>query len=230
MRLHSLRAATCAANKQLLQMGLVILTWGNVSAFDPESGLMVIKPSGVPYEVMTPEDMVLVDLEGHVVEGKLKPSSDTDTHLELYRNFPSIGSVVHTHSQWATIWAQLGEPIPPLGTTHADDFGGEIPCTRALKPEEIKCDYEKNTGRVIFETLSGRELSRYSAVLVRGHGPFVWDATPALAVQKALVLEYVAKMAWYCKVAQPELLALDKQLLERHFTRKHGDTAYYGQH
>lgn len=229
MTLYPLRAAVCTANQQLPQRGLVRLTWGNVSAFDRESKLMVIKPSGVPYENLTPENMVLVDLEGRVVEGNMRPSSDTATHLELYRQFPQIGSIVHTHSLWATIWAQMGESIPPLGTTHADDFGGEILCTREMTPSEIQHDYEANTGRVIAETLSGRDIVRYSAVLVRKHGPFVWDATPALAVQKAVALEYVANMAWHCMAVRPGISLLDTPLLEKHFTRKHGTAAYYGQ-
>lgn len=229
MRLDSLREAVCAANKKLPETGLVILTWGNVSAFDRESGLMAIKPSGVPYDQLTPENMVLVDLAGHVVEGDLQPSSDTATHLELYREFPSIGSIVHTHSPWATAWAQLGRSIPPLGTTHADDFGEEVICTRPMRPEEIQTEYEKNTGRVIVEALEGRDMGKHFAALVHGHGPFVWERSPEKAVEKAMVLEYVAMMAWHCHVSRPDIQPISDALLRKHFDRKHGTHAYYGQ-
>ncbi|MDB7955595.1 L-ribulose-5-phosphate 4-epimerase AraD [Flavonifractor plautii] len=227
--LYQLRKQVCTANRLLPQVGLVILTWGNVSAYDPESGLMIIKPSGVAYEQLTPENMVIVDLDGTVVEGDLKPSSDTATHLELYRNFPHIGSIVHTHSRWATIWAQLGESIPPLGTTHADDFQGSIPCTRAMRSEEVDSDYEKNTGRVIVEALSTLNAEKEFAVLVREHGPFVWERTPQKAVEKAMVLEEVAMMAWHCLMHNPELKSMSPALLNKHFNRKHGENAYYGQ-
>lgn len=229
MKLETLREQVCEANKRLPELGLVILTWGNVSAFDHESGLMVIKPSGVAYGDLTPENMVLVDLEGNVVEGTLRPSSDTDTHLELYRNFPYIGSIVHTHSPWATIWAQMGRGIPPLGTTHADDFPGEILCTRAMTGEEIACEYEKNTGKVIVETLAPRNAEQEFAVLVREHGPFVWESTPKKAVEKALVLEQVAMMAWHCSAGGPDIKTMSPMLLKKHFDRKHGKDAYYGQ-
>lgn len=229
MILYQLRRQVCAANQLLPQAGLVILTWGNVSAYDAKSGLMVIKPSGVAYEQLTPENMVIVDLNGTVVEGDLKPSSDTATHLELYRNFPHIGSIVHTHSRWATIWAQLGEAIPPLGTTHADDFQGNIPCTREMRPEEVDTDYEKNTGRVIVETLSTLDVEKEFVVLVREHGPFVWERTPQKAVEKAMVLEEVAMMAWHCLMRNPRLKNMSPTLLNKHFNRKHGENAYYGQ-
>lgn len=229
MKLQGLREAVCAANRMLPDLGLVILTWGNVSAFDRSSGLIVIKPSGVPYDKLTPEHMVLVDQSGHVIEGDFSPSTDTDTHLELYRHFPSIGSVVHTHSQWATIWAQIGEDIPPLGTTHADDFGEAVLCTRAMQPDEIQSDYEKNTGIVIAETLAGRDIGRHFGVLVRGHGPFVWESTPERAVQKAIVLEYVAGLAWHCRISSPQISPIGESLLRKHFDRKHGKKAYYGQ-
>jgi len=209
--------------------GLVILTWGNVSAFDRESGLMVIKPSGVPYQELTPENMVVVDDKGRIVEGKLRPSSDTETHLELYGRFHSIGSIVHTHSQWATIWAQLGKNIPPMGTTHADDFGAEILCTRAMRPEEIQNDFERNTGRVIAETLEAVDFAKHFGILVHGHGPFVWERTPQRAVEKAMALEYVAMMAWHCTAYAPEAGSISESLLEKHFQRKHGEAAYYGQ-
>lgn len=229
MDIKILREQVCAANKMLPQLGLVVLTWGNVSAFDPESGLVVIKPSGVAYDDLTPENMVVVDLGGNLVEGDLRPSSDTDTHLEMYRNFPSIGSIVHTHSTWATIWAQMGQAIPPLGTTHADDFAGDVPCTRAMTSEEIESEYEKNTGKVIVETLLERDPEKEFAVLVREHGPFVWERTPQKAVEKALVLDQVAMMAWHCRVGNPGAGTMSPALLAKHFNRKHGRNAYYGQ-
>ena len=229
MRVNRLREAVCAANKKLPETGLVMLTWGNVSAFDRESQLMVIKPSGVPYEQLTPGNMVLVDLAGQVVEGDLQPSSDTATHLELYRQFPSIGSIVHTHSPWATTWAQLGRSIPALGTTHADDFGEEIICTRPMRSEEIQTEYERNTGRVIVEALEGRDMEKHFAVLVHGHGPFVWERTPEKTVEKAMVLENVAMMAWRCHVFSPDVQPISDVLLRKHFDRKHGTHAYYGQ-
>ena len=228
-QLDRLRARVCAANRRLPAEGLTVLTWGNVSALDRESGLMVIKPSGIPYPELTPESMVIVDMAGRVVEGRCRPSSDTATHLALYGRFPAIGSIVHTHSPWATVWAQLGRPIPPLGTTHADDFGAEILCSRPMTPEEIRQDYEANTGRVIAEALSERDFARHFAVLVRGHGPFVWDTVPEKAVEKAVALEFVAMEAWHCLVADPALPPLDGALLNRHFLRKHGADAYYGQ-
>lgn len=227
--LDSLCARVCSANQRLMSERLTILTWGNVSAFDRENGLMVIKPSGIPYAELTPEKMVIVDITGRVVEGGLRPSSDTETHLELYRNFPEIGSVVHTHSPWATVWAQMGKSIPPLGTTHADDFGEEVLCSRPMTEKEIRQDYEVNTGRIIVETLSQRDRSQHFAVLVYGHGPFVWEATPEKAVEKAVTLEFVAMEAWRCLMADPTLRSLDGALLKKHFDRKHGKNAYYGQ-
>lgn len=229
MLLSKLREEVCTANRMLPELGLVILTWGNVSAFDPGNKWMVIKPSGVSFSELTPENMVIVDIEGNVVEGDLRPSSDTETHLELYRHFPEIGSIVHTHSTWATIWAQMGASIPPLGTTHADDFSGEILCTRKMTDAEIASDYEKNTGSVIVETLASKDINREFAVLVREHGPFVWEKTPQKAVEKALVLENVAMMAWHCRAANPDVGAMSPALLEKHFNRKHGADAYYGQ-
>ena len=229
MRLEALRRQVCDANRQLKACGLVILTWGNVSAYSPEEGVMVIKPSGIAYEELTPQKMVLVDRNGSVLEGDLQPSSDTMTHLELYKQYPSIGSIVHTHSPWATIWAQMGRGIPPLGTTHADDFYGEIPCTRALTAEEIERDYEKNTGKVILETLAQGDIQRQFGVLVREHGPFVWEETPEKAVEKAMVLEQVAMMAWHCRVCDPACREMSPVLMQKHFERKHGPNAYYGQ-
>jgi len=229
VKLQKLREEVCAANQMLPDCGLAILTWGNVSAFDRESGLMAIKPSGVPYQELTPEKMVIVDKTGKAVDGALRPSSDTATHLELYNRFPSIGSIVHTHSPWATIWAQLGKSIPPLGTTHADDFGEEILCTRAMRPDEIQHDYERNTGRVIIESLENRDFEKHFGVLVHGHGPFVWEQTPERAVEKAVILEYVAMMAWHCVVYAPDAPPISTGLLNKHFQRKHGKNAYYGQ-
>ena len=227
--LEQLREQVCAANKLLAEYNLVVLTWGNVSAFDSESHLMVIKPSGVAYCDLKPENMVVVDLAGNVVEGTLNPSSDTNTHLEIYRNYPQIGSIVHTHSRWATIWAQMGRNIPALGTTHADDFGCDIPCTRAMTEEEIKNRYEENTGKVIVELLAQRDVEKDYAVLVREHGPFAWEKTPRKAVEKALVLEEVAMMAWHCCMFDQTLSSMAPALLNKHFDRKHGKNAYYGQ-
>ncbi len=229
MLLENLRKEVCHANKLLKEYALVVLTWGNVSAIDRESGLVVIKPSGVAYDALTPENMVVLDLEGNIVEGDLNPSSDTPTHLELYKNFPHIGSVVHTHSRWATIWSQLGREIPALGTTHADDFAGAIPCTRVMTDEEIFTDYEKNTGKVIVERLNQGDPEREFAILVRQHGPFVWEKSPKKAVEKALVLEEVAMMAWHCCAFDPQLGSMNPSLLTKHFDRKHGKNAYYGQ-
>lgn len=229
MMLPELREKVCTSNKMLPQSGLVILTWGNVSAIDRESGLVVIKPSGVNYEKLTPESMVVVDMAGRVVEGAYRPSSDTLTHIEMYKAFSGIGAIVHTHSPWATIWAQMGCDIPALGTTHADDFGAEIPCTRDMTEEEIAESYEKNTGKVICETLAKRDISRYFAVNVKSHGPFVWERDPLKAVEKALVLEQVSMMAWHCRQMQPECSVMSSALMKKHFERKHGANAYYGQ-
>ena len=229
MLLENLRKEVCEANKLLKEYALVVLTWGNVSAIDRESGLVVIKPSGVAYDALTPENMVVLDLQGNVVEGDLNPSSDTPTHLELYKNFPYIGSVVHTHSRWATIWSQLGRDIPALGTTHADDFAGGILCTRTMTDREIFSEYEKNTGKVIVEALNANDPERQFAILVRQHGPFAWEKSPKKAVEKALVLEEVAMMAWHCCAFDPQLGSMNPSLLTKHFDRKHGKNAYYGQ-
>lgn len=228
---EALRESVCRANRMLPAYGLVCLTWGNVSAADREQGVMLIKPSGLRYDEMRPEDIVAVSLtDGQVVEGSHRPSVDTEIHLELYRSFPQISSIVHTHSKWATIWAQAGQAIPALGTTHADEFPGDVPCTRAMRPEEIQTDYERNTGRVIAETLRQRELFPSGAVLVRNHGPFVWGETPQRAVEAAVTLEEVADMAWHttilCAGAPPYMMG---ELLDKHFYRKHGEAAYYGQ-
>ena len=227
--LEELKAAVCSANKQLKELGLVILTWGNVSARDFQTNYVVIKPSGIPYETMTPNDMVVTDKEGNVIEGNLRPSSDLRTHLALYNAYPTIGSIVHTHSRWATIWAQMGESIPPYGTTHADDFFGFIRCTRDLTPDEIKANYEENTGKVIVECI-GEDLAKQYGVLVKNHGPFVWEGDPEKAVEKALVLEEVSMMAWYTRMASAQYSAIiTDELMRKHFDRKHGKNAYYGQ-
>lgn len=226
--LELLKNEVLAANLEIQAKKLAILTWGNVSAIDRERGLVVIKPSGVNYGDLRPESLVVVDLDGRIVEGHLKPSSDTPTHLELYKAFPSIGAVVHTHSTWATVWAQAGLGIPPLGTTHADYFYGEIPCTRAMRHEEVEQEYEKNTGLVIIECFKGIDPQNIPAVLVRNHGPFVWGDTPGRAVENALVLEEVARMAFHSRMLS-KAGGIPDYLLDRHFLRKHGKNKYYGQ-
>lgn len=226
--LEKLKAEVLAANLELPARGLVTYTWGNVSGIDRQQGLVVIKPSGVSYEKLQVEDLVVVDLAGNIKEGKLTPSSDTATHLVLYREFETIGGVVHTHSTWATIWSQLGRKIPPCGTTHADYFYGDIPCTRKLSGEEIHRDYEQETGLVIAETMTGMNPQHCPAVLVNDHGPFSWGETPAMAVHNAVVLEEVAKMAYYTELMQQKN-SMDKVLMNKHFLRKNGKNAYYGQ-
>jgi Ribulose-5-phosphate 4-epimerase and related epimerases and aldolases len=227
--LEKLKEAVCEANLMLPKHGLVTFTWGNVSGIDRETGLTVIKPSGLSYEVMRPEDMVVVDLEGRVVEGKWKPSSDTPTHLRLYRDFPGCGGVVHTHSRWATVFAQAGREIPAMGTTHADDFHGPIPCTRPLTEAEIAGDYEAETGTVIVEAFRGRDPMAVPAALVYSHGPFTWGRDPMEAVHNAVVLEEVAFMAWHALAMAPDRGPMQQALLDRHYLRKHGPGAYYGQ-
>lgn len=227
--LEELKRAVLEANLELPKRGLVTYTWGNVSGIDRDKNLIVIKPSGVPYEQLKAEHMVVLDLHGNKVEGDLNPSSDTATHLVIYRNNPEIGGVVHTHSRWATIWSQAGMPIPPLGTTHADYFYGEIPCTRKLTDGEINGEYEKNTGNVIVETFKDRNMIYVPGVLVNNHGPFSWGKNPQEAVHNAVVLEEVAMMAYHSISLNQDLKAIDKFLLDRHFLRKHGDKAYYGQ-
>lgn len=228
--LEQLKRDVCRANLDLVKEGLVIHTWGNASGLDRGEGLMVIKPSGVPYDEMLPAHMVVLELEtGRVVEGKLKPSSDTATHMELYREFAGIGGIVHTHSLHATAWAQTGRPVPALGTTHADYFHGAIPCTRQLRPGEIKSDYELNTGRVIVETFEERDPLHCPAVLVASHGPFTWGETVGAAVEHAAILEHLVKLAGATLRIAPGTKPMQSVLLDKHFFRKHGPGAYYGQ-
>jgi L-ribulose-5-phosphate 4-epimerase len=226
--LEELKKQVCQANLDLVKHQLVILTWGNVSAIDRETGLIVIKPSGVSYEEMTSDDMVIVDMEGNVREGRLKPSSDTPTHRVLYQHFRNIGGIVHTHSEWATSWAQAGKHIPAYGTTHADHFYGPVPCTRTLTQKEVDTDYETNTGKVIVECFRNRDPNAMPAVIVNGHGPFTWGKDAPDALHNAVVLEEVAKMAF-----RTEMLGnnspIDQYLLDKHYLRKHGKNAYYGQ-
>ena len=216
------------ANMLLPKYGLVTFTWGNASAIDREKGAVIIKPSGVEYATMTVDDMVVIDLDGNVIEGKYKPSSDTPTHLELYRHFPEISGVVHTHSRWATIWAQAGRDIQAHGTTHGDYFYGNIPCTRKMRPEEIREAYERNTGKVIVERFDGMDPSQMPAVLVNSHGPFTWGTSAYDAVHNAVVLEEVAMMAFYTE-SLGNTEPMQQELLDKHFLRKHGKNAYYGQ-
>lgn len=227
--LKELKQKVLEANLQLPKKGLVTFTWGNVSAIDREKGLIVIKPSGVSYEEMKLDDMVVIDLEGKIVEGKLNPSSDTDTHVLLYKEFKNIGGIVHTHSSWATSWAQAGMAIPCFGTTHADYFYGNIPCTRKMLQEEIKGRYEYETGKVIVETFKGINPEFVPGVLVNNHGPFAWGKDAMDAVHNAVVMEEVAKMAYRSIQLNKELGSIDNNLLDKHFLRKHGQNAYYGQ-
>ncbi len=228
--LEQLKKEVFEANMLLPKYGLITFTWGNVSGVDRDKGLMVIKPSGVEYDTMTAEDMVVVDLKtGKKVEGDLNPSSDTDTHVVLYNAFPDIKGVVHTHSRWATTFAQAGMGIPALGTTHADYFYGEIPCTRKMTPAEIGGKYELETGNVIVETFSGKQPNDIPAVLVHSHGPFTWGTDPHNAVHNAVVLEELAFMAWHNIMMNPEIKPMQQELLDKHYLRKHGANAYYGQ-
>ena len=225
-----LKQQVLEANLALVTYGLVTFTWGNVSGVDRENGYMVIKPSGVDYDRLTADDMVSVDLQtGKKIAGELSPSSDTDTHLALYRAFASIGGIVHTHSRWATTYAQAGRGIPALGTTHADYFYGEIPCTRRMTPAEIAGSYESETGAVIVEAFQDRSPDEVPAVLVHSHGPFCWGTDAADAVHNAVVLEQIAAMAWQNQLFDPDIGAMQQELLDRHYLRKHGAGAYYGQ-
>lgn len=228
--LDELKRQVCEANLQLVREGLVIQTWGNVSGLDHETGCVVIKPSGVSYDAMKPEHMVVLQLAGgQTVEGTLKPSSDTATHLELYRAFAGIAGIVHTHSLHATAWAQAQREIPALGTTHADYFCGPVPCTRQMSHAEIESDYELNTGKVIVERFALLDPRQMPAVLVASHAPFVWGASVAKAVENALVLEYVARLASETLGISPTMGPMQSELLDKHFLRKHGPGAYYGQ-
>lgn len=226
--LELLKEKVCEANLELVKHGLVIFTWGNVSAIDRATGLVVIKPSGVSYDNMKPSDMVVVDLDGKVVEGTLRPSSDTPTHVVLYRAFPEIGGVVHTHSTYATAWAQAGLDIPNIGTTHADYFHHDIPCTADMTEAEVKGNYEWETGNVIVKRFEGMNANDTPGVLVKNHGPFTWGKDAAEAVHNAVVLEQVAKMAFIARSVNPNL-TMNPLLIEKHYSRKHGPNAYYGQ-
>lgn len=228
MNLDKLKEEVFKANLDLVKYGLVLFTWGNVSAIDRESGLVVIKPSGVSYSEMKSEDMVVVNMEGIVVEGKLRPSSDTPTHIELYKNFQNIGGIVHTHSTYATGWAQAGMSIPILGTTHADYFNGQIPCTRDMNEAEVKGAYEKETGTGIIEAFKKLNPMHVPGVIVKNHGPFTWGKNANDAVHNSVVLEELAKMAFIAKTIQPNA-SMNSLLTDKHFSRKHGKDSYYGQ-
>ncbi|MGA2270092.1 MAG: L-ribulose-5-phosphate 4-epimerase [Bryobacteraceae bacterium] len=227
--LAALRAEVLEANLELVRRGLLLYTFGNASGLSREQGLVVIKPSGVPYEKMTPADMVIADLDGRVVEGSLRPSSDLPTHVALYRAFPSIGGVVHTHSRHATAWAQAGREIPCFGTTHADYFHGPVPVTAPLTPAEIESEYEANTGAAIIRLMEDRDPLGCPAALVAGHGPFCWGKSAADAVHMAVIVEELAAMAWQTLTINPAAVPISEALRDKHYFRKHGPTAYYGQ-
>ncbi len=229
MMLKKLREKVCQANLELPRQGLVIYSWGNVSGIDRESGIVVIKPSGISYSDLTPDKLVLLDLNGTIIEGELNPSSDTPTHLELYRSFPEVGGVCHTHSLNATVWSQACRSIPCLGTTHADYFYGAIPVTAVMTREQVEVDYELNTGKVIVDAFAGKDPMQMPAVLVAGHGPFTWGADALKSVESAVVLEQVAEMALKAAVINPALPMLPQYMLDKHYLRKHGKNAYYGQ-
>lgn len=227
--LEALKQEVLEANLELPRHGLVTFTWGNVSAIDKNRELVVIKPSGVSYDNMTADDMVVVDLEGNIIEGRLNPSSDTPTHLALYKAYEQIGGVVHTHSSYITSWAQAGCSVPALGTTHADYFYGQIPCTRALTEEEIQGEYEVETGNVIIETIGKQDPMSIPGIIVFQHGPFAWGKNAMDSVHNAVVMEEIAKMAFRSITINPRLSDIDSTLLDKHYLRKHGANAYYGQ-
>ena len=224
-----LKQKVLESNLALPKYGLVTFTWGNVSGIDRKNGLVAIKPSGVEYDNLKVDDIVIVDIQGNIVEGSLRPSSDTATHLELYKAFPNIGGVVHTHSRWATIFSQAGKGIPALGTTHADYFYSEIPCTARMSADEINGEYEKETGLVIVQRFKGINPDWVPSVLVNSHGPFSWGTSPADAVHNAVVLEETAMMAWHTEILTQNTKPMQQELLDKHFLRKHGANAYYGQ-
>lgn len=227
--LEKLKEEVWKANLLLPKYGLITFTWGNASGIDRESGLVVIKPSGIAYDSMTAGDMVVVDPDGRVIEGKWKPSSDTPTHLELYKAFPACGGIVHTHSRWATSFAQAGKAIPVMGTTHADYFYGDIPCTRPMTETEIRGEYEKETGKVIAETFRDKDPASIPGVVVNSHGPFAWGTDVMNAVHNAVVMEEIAFMDWHAIMIHPENRRIPQELLDKHYLRKHGKDAYYGQ-
>jgi L-ribulose-5-phosphate 4-epimerase len=229
MLLKTLREEVLEANLELVRRGLVLYTFGNASGIDRSKSLVAIKPSGVPYEKLTPDQIVISDLEGKIVEGSLRPSSDLATHLEIYRQFPSAGGVAHTHSEYATVWAQAEKPIPCFGTTHADYFHGPVPVTDRLNPSEIAGDYELETGKAICRALSRHDPNSIPAVLVAGHAPFCWGPNAAAAAHNAVILEYVARMAYHTLLINAESQPLPRELHDKHFLRKHGRNAYYGQ-
>lgn len=229
MLLQALREEVLVANLELVRRGLVLYTFGNASGISRNDGLVVIKPSGVAYEDLAPEQMVITKLDGQIVEGELRPSSDLATHLELYKHFPNIGGIAHTHSEFATAWAQAGRPIPCFGTTHADYFHGEVPVTPSLTPEEIAEDYEKNTGLVICRRFQQLDADAVPAVLVTSHGPFCWGPTPAAAAHNAVILESLARTAYYTTILAEDCKPIPRELHDKHFLRKHGRNAYYGQ-
>lgn len=224
-----LKRAAWEANMELPKHNLVVYTWGNVSQIDRSAGVVAIKPSGVPYESLTVDDMVVVDLENNVIEGKLRPSSDTKTHTHLYRHFESIGGVTHTHSTYATAWAQAQLPIPCLGTTHADFAYGDIPCTKVMSDEQITRDYEEETGVQITEAFASRNPVEVPMVIIAGHAPFTWGKSAAQSVYHAVVLEEMAKMAYLTKTLNPDVAGLKQSIIDKHYLRKHGKNAYYGQ-
>jgi len=226
---EELRKTVCKANLELQKRRLIIYSWGNVSGIDRSAGIIVIKPSGISYDELTPEKMVVLDMDGKIVEGNLNPSSDTPTHLELYRNFKTVGGICHTHSTNATMWAQACKEIPCFGTTHADNFYGPVPVTEIMTNEQIHSDYELTTGKVIVKRFTGLDPGQMPAVLVANHGPFTWGADPAAAVEATVVLEQIAKMALGTVTINPDQSQISRALLDKHYLRKHGKNAYYGQ-